>query len=466
VNFLVLAFQNYQKEGFGEQAFHGHTTLHPLALLGIVVLCGMILTVRRSKATYPFVLAACFLPEAQRVVIVGADFSMLRLLLLAGMLRVFTKDEVKDFRWRKLDTLVTTWSLVGMAAYVALWADFGKLIFRVGQLYDILGMYLFFRIVVRNWADVEAFARFSVKVLPLLVVLFYLEKRTGQNPFHFLGAQQWAVIREGRVRCQGPYPHAILAGCYFASLLPMVGARYFRKGGRIEVMVGTGMVLALVYLCASSTPVVGVMAAGIGVVGWKLRRSMRLVRWSTVGILVALHMAMKAPVWHLISRISFSQGSTSYHRFLLIDNSIRYFSDWALLGVKDTGYWGHAQGDLTNQFVREGARGGFLTLILFVWVLAEAFSLAGRLWRRVERNRAKRAVAWGLGVAVFVNGMMFLSISITHSQQNMMIFLFPIAALGSLAPPDRGSRRRKRRSAVRTSTSSQALAHPASVPAA
>lgn len=136
------------------------------------------------------------------------------------------------------------------------------------------------------------------------------------------------------------------------------------------------------------------------------------------------------------------------------------------MGVKDTGYWGHAQGDLTNQFVREGARGGFLTLILFVWVLAEAFSLAGRLWRRVERNRAKRAVAWGLGVAVFVNGMMFLSISITHSQQNMMIFLFPIAALGSLAPPDRGSRRRKRRSAVRTSTSSQALAHPASVPAA
>ena len=445
MNFLHLAVQHYQKEGFGEAAFHGQTTIHPLALVGILVLCGWLLTVKRSKAVYPFVIATCFLPAAQRLVIAGADFSMLRLLILAGMLRVFMKGEINGLKWRKLDTLVTAWCLVSAAAFIVLWADMSKLIFRVGQLYDILGMYLFFRVVVRTWGDVEGVVRFTVKLMPILLLLFMVEKSTAKNPFHFLGAQEWATVREGEVRCQGAFPHAILAGTYFAGLMPLVAARYYRKKGMVEAAVGCMLVIGLAYYCRSSTPLVGVAASGLGMLAWKYRRQMGMIRLGTVVTLFCLHMVMKAPVWHLISRISFSQGSTSHHRFLLIDNSIRHFFEWALIGIKDTAHWGHAQGDLTNQFVREGARGGFLALILFVWVLVEGFSLAGRLWRSVERNKAKRHLAWALGVSLFANALMFLSISITHSQQNMSMVFFVLAALGCLAPADRGAKRRKRK---------------------
>ena len=205
-----------------------------------------------------------------------------------------------------------------------------------------------------------------------------------------------------------------------------------------------GMLLAIVVMCSSSTPVVAVMAAVVGGLAWIVRKRMRAVRWGVAFTLIGLHLVMKAPVWHLISRVSFSRGSTSYHRFLLIDNAIKHFDEWWLIGALDTGHWGHAMYDLTNQYVREGVKGGFLALVLFVWVLAHAFVLVGRLWRRNRRHRYKRALAWGLGVCLFVHASMFLSISITHSQQNMLVFFLVFAAIGSLAP-ERGPARAKAR---------------------
>jgi hypothetical protein len=436
--------QHFQKEGFGIREFHDSTTIHPIGLLIVFVLIALTLSVKRNKAIFPIVIAACFLPSAQRLVIAGADFSMLRLLILAGMLRVFARNEVGAFKWIKLDTLVTTWCLLSAMAYIVLWGSMGQLIFRVGQLYDILGLYLYFRVVIRKWEDVEGVVRFTILLTPVLLVLFLVEKQTEKNPFHFLGAQEWATNREGRVRCQGAFPHAILAGTYFAAILPMALIIFLRRGGKFFAIKSFIMVMGLAYFCASSTPLVGVAAGFLGLAGWHLRYKMSTIRLGTVVTLFALHMVMKAPVWHLISRISFSQGSTSHHRFLLIDNSIRHFFDWAFIGIKDTAHWGHAMGDLTNQYVLEGARGGFLALIFFCWALAEGFSLCGKTWRRVKHNKAKRYMAWSLGAALFAHSLMFLSISITHSQQNMSMFFFILASLGSLSMVDKKPKRKRK----------------------
>ncbi|MCA9000836.1 MAG: hypothetical protein KDB61_02855 [Planctomycetes bacterium] len=439
---LLLA-QYYERTGFGEQAYHGHTTLHPLALVLVLILMALTLTVRRSRAVYPFVFAACFLPAAQRLVIAGADFSMLRLLVLTGMVRVFMRGEVSRFRWIPLDTLVATWCAISAVAYIILWGSMSQFIFRVGQFYDILGLYLYFRVVIRNWSDVNGVVRFTIFWTPLLLVLFFMEKQSGRNPFHFLGAQQWAAIRDGHVRCQGAFPHAILAGTYFAAILPLALVAYLRPGGKLFALRSLFFILGLVYLCRSSTPLVGVAAGFLGLAGWVVRRQMMPIRVGTMLTLLFLHLVMKAPVWHLISRISFSQGSTSYHRFLLIDSAIKNFGEWFAVGVKSTAHWGHAMGDVTNQFVLEGVRGGVLGLIFFTWTLVEGFRVCGKLWRRVRRNRAKRYMAWALGTALFAHCLMFLSISITHSQQNMSMFFFLLASLGSLSITERRRPRRK-----------------------
>ena len=290
-----------------------------------------------------------------------------------------------------------------------------------------------------GWLVVPAFA------------LFLIEKSTGRNPFSYMGGVPARTIaREGRLRAQGPFPHAILAGCFFACWMPLLAARWWRSRGRMAAPLGAGLCLGIVVMCASSTPVVAVLAGGLGTAAWVVRRQMRPIRWGVLVTLVGLHLVMKAPVWHLISRISFSRGSTSYHRFLLIDNSIRHFDEWWLLGSLDTGHWGHAMYDLTNQYVREGVKGGFLSLVLFVWVLAHAFRLVGRTWRAERRHRYKRALAWGLGASLFAHVVMFLSIAITHSQQNMLVFFLGLrrdrlagsrSCSGPGPPPATGSAR-------------------------
>ena len=40
-----------------------------------------------------------------------------------------------------------------------------------------------------------------------------------------------------------------------------------------------------------------------------------------------LHLVMNGPVWSLIARVDLTGSSSSYHRYYLLDNCIRHFSD-------------------------------------------------------------------------------------------------------------------------------------------
>jgi len=442
---LMLLQEQWRKEGFGEAAYHNVTTLHPVALVATTLLGLAVLVVPRRYASWPLILLAGFVPPAQRVIIATLDFNLMRLLLLAGSLRIFLRAEHVGVRWGRLDKLVLAWALVGTAAYVVLFASFSQLIFKVGELYDVLGLYFYFRCTIRGWGDVSLLVKMIAVIVLPASVMFVEESLTGRNPFSFFGGvREFTAIREGRLRCQGPFVHAILAGTYYAAWIPLFMTFLWTQGSRILAFFAIVASLVIVVTTASSTPVVGVMAAGCAWFFWPMRHQMRLVRWSLVGTLFALHMVMKAPVWHLISRISFSKGSTSYHRFRLIDNFINHANEWALIGIKDTGRWGHSMYDLTNQFVREGVRGGFIAMVLYILVVAEGFAIAGRLWRRYEGYPRYQYLAWGLGGCLFTHVVMFFSISISHSQQNMAGFFIVIAALGSLEfvrPPSRSKRR-------------------------
>ena len=67
---------------------------------------------------------------------------------------------------------------------------------------------------------------------------------------------------------------------------------------------------------------------------WPFRKIMRAVRWGLVFAVVLLQMVMKADVWFLLSRISDISGGSGWHRAMLIDNFIRHFGDWWLVGTR------------------------------------------------------------------------------------------------------------------------------------
>ncbi len=460
----ALAIQEVAPEGFGEQYFHGVTTLHPVGLFAIVVTGIALMFVPRRYAAIPFLVSACFIPASQRLVIATLDFNMLRLLVLAGWARVLMRGEYSDFRRCRLDSFVVAWSLVSATAYILLHGTASGAIYRAGILYDALGLYLFFRCVVRNWSDLETVVRWAAWMSIPIAVIFTVEKFTSRNAFAFLGGvPAQTIVRAGRLRVQGPFSHAILAGAFFAGWLPLVCSLFWKPGRRLLAVLGSTAMVAIVVMCASSTPVGGVLAGAVGIAAWVVRRRMQWVRWGILGTLVGLHMVMKQPVWHLLSRLSFSEGSTAYHRFLLIDNTIKHFSEWALIGTRSTSHWGTWMYDLTNQFVAEAVRGGGFALALFVATLASAFAGVGTLWRARKITPDRRRLAWGLGVSLFAHVVIFFGVSIGHSPQSLMLFFFLLAAIGSLTSslsvresvpsrkklPKRASSRRSNESAAR-----------------
>ena len=147
---------------------------------------------------------------------------------------------------------------------------------------------------------------------------------------------------------------------------------------------------------------------------------------------------MQAPVWHLISRVSGVGGSSGWFRYKLIDSAIRNFGEWAILGTRSTAHWFWGAQDVCNQYVLEGVRGGFLTLCVFVALIAFSFKEVGYLWRAVSRDKEKLAMAWGLGVCLLVYCMIFIGGSCGGA--SLMLLCFTFAAITSLSAAEQARR--------------------------
>ncbi len=430
---LAAVQQPYVASGFGQRSYYNHTTLHPVGLAVLVVLGLALLVVRRRSAFLPLLILSSYVSTAQRLVIATLDFSLIRVLILVGFARVLAKGEYRYLKLNTVDKLIFAWAAFKLFAYVALRGNFGAFIYQAGVTFDVVGLYLLVRCWVRDWNDLD---RISAAICWLSLptfALFFFEHQTGKNLFAFLGgANPVTIVRDGRLRSMGPFVHPILAGSYWAVLLPLAAARWWRPGGRPLAVAASCAILGIVFFSASSTPILVVAAVALGAAMYSLRRTLRPIRWALFFGAVALHLAMEKPIWHLIGRISVVSGSTGYHRYRLIDAAVNHWREWAALGVTDTAHWGFYLFDLTNQFVKEAVRGGMLGLFLFICIIACSFGNAGRLWRAARGSRYATALAWALGVSLFAHICMFNAVSISHSQQSLLVWFLVLGSLSSM----------------------------------
>jgi hypothetical protein len=239
------------------------------------------------------------------------------------------------------------------------------------------------------------------------------------------------MMREGRMRCQGAFAHPIIAGCFWASLLPLAAALWWQgAANRMWAILGSITFVGIVLLSASSTPVMGVIFAVFGGAMFFVRWWMKYILAFVLLLSVGLHFSMKAPIWHLISRITIAKGNTGYHRFMLIDSAIHRFNEWALFGTRTTAHWFWGGQDVTNQYLLEGVRGGFITLVLFIATIWLCFRATGRMWRAWKHDRAKVILAWALGVSLFVHCTNFIGVS--YFGQGVFVWYLLLAMIGSL----------------------------------
>jgi len=397
-------------------------TLTVTAILAIFTI-----TLPHKYFLIPFVLAVCFIPTDQRIIIMDLDFTVLRILIVASVLRIFLRNEQKIIKWNKFDKLLLAWAFCGAVVYLLLWHNIQTLIYKSGVLFDIIGLYWLFRQSIRSWIDVKLILKAFAVCALLLAPIVALEWSTGRNPFIIFG-RVWTSYREGRFRCQAAFPHSIMFGVFWANLLPIFICYAMAERRKVLFWLATAAGLFMVMASNSSTPIGTLGVNLLLLAGFRFRMHGRLIALGLCAMTAALHVVMKAPVWHLISRVSIVRGSTGWHRYYLIDQTIRRFHEWALLGTHSTAHWGRSLFDITNQYSLEAVRGGLITLILFVLLLIMAVRDTGR-YSLQKIPTSQQWLAWGICVSILGHCVSFIGVSY-FGQIHMLLYLtFAIVGL-------------------------------------
>lgn len=409
-----------------------HTTVHPAGLLA-VLLCGFaMLLVDRRWALVPVIVMACFVAPAQRIVVASLDFNFLRLMVLFAGARIVMRGEYRGVRPGALDLLVLAWTASAVTIYSLQWGTLDAFINRLGFAYDTVGLYAMVRCLVRSWEDVRSLAVGVAAVSLPVAACFALEMTTGHNLFAALGGvPEETMVRQGKVRCQGAFGHPILAGAFFASLAPLTAALWW-WGRRGWAALGTVAIVLIVAATSSSTTFIALAAAA----GTMMLYPLRAWRyWAVGGVMFGAgltHLAMRAPIWHLLAQTDVVGGSTGYYRYMLVQQFVSRVDEWWLLGVRTTAdWWPWGMTDLVNQFVLEGVQGGMLTLGLFVTVVIGAMMSADGMLRRPASGRRALIPAWALVACMAAHLYAFLGVS--YYAQGVLAWSLTLGLIGSAA---------------------------------
>ena len=404
------------------------TVLHPLVALAMLFAIVLILVLPRRKAIAPFLLAFFTIPVGQVLVLGGIHLLMHQILIFTvlGRMAAFrgsSSERRFSGGFNTLDKVVVAWSLSGFVIFSLQWMEMQAVIKSLGDLVIALGGYLAVRFLI---PDREALVC-TIKVLAATCVILgacmMREQFTRQSVFEFLGGLP-PEFREGHVRSAGTMG-SLGSGAFAGSLVPLFLWLWTQSKSRFAACAGFIGATTMVFASHTSTSWLTYGASLVGLGFWRLRKHMRLVRWGLVAVLVGLHLVMHGPVWSLIEKIDLTGGSSSYHRYMLVDNCIRHFGEWWLVGTPNYGDWGFMMFDVCNQFVLTALRGGLLTLVLYLTIYKLSFAAIGKAGKRWQRDPDREWFPWCLGSVFFAT--VVASFGINYTIPLMLFFLCLLA---------------------------------------
>jgi hypothetical protein len=408
------------------------TILHPVVAVALVVTIALILWRPRKYAIASILLCIFLVPRGQEVLLLGAHLYVCRILVLTGFIRA----KLGKFRaaggWNAVDKLFVVWlSYRVFASIVTNWPN--DIAAQVGFLLTAICGYFLFRCLFQGENDLIAATKALAVVAVILGLCMVYEHQFGINPFgtYLGGAPTLPLTRDGTVRAQATFGHSILAGCFGATLIPLF-VWLWKKKLRVPAAAGIVGSTLMVLTANSSTPVLAYVAGLLGILLWPFRRSMKAVRWGIVIVLVAMAMAMNAPVWFVIAHINVIGGSGGYDRAFLIDNCMRHFEYWWLIGTNQNANWGYDMWDMSNQFVAEAETGGIVTLICFIAIITKCFGRLGGMRKLVSLKQ--QWLYWCLGSIMLANIFAFFGVAY-WDQTQIWWFAFLAMICAVTVPP-------------------------------
>jgi hypothetical protein len=393
--------------------------------------------VPRRWALLPLLVGTLYMTIGQVIEIGPFHFTVIRLLIAVGVVRVVAKGERIVGRLQAMDWLMILWGIWGVLASVFHEKPMEMMVFMMGLAYDGLGLYFLMRIFIEDTQTVMLLAKAVVILLIPVALEMVSEKLTGHNAFSALGyVNDEVTVRHGKLRAQGPFAHAILAGTAAAVCMPLALLMWRRE--RLFALLGLAVPGVMILTSASSGPIM-TAAASFGALGlWRFRRWLPLIRWGCVGMLIVLNFIMHDPVYYLLARIDLTGSSTGWHRAALIGASIEHLDEWWLGGTDYTRhwmptgvYWTQKHTDITNHYLKMGVDGGLLLMFLFMGTVVAGFSAVSRTLKAMEDEpEEKRWMIWMLGSILFGHAVTFLSVS--YFDQTIVLFYLVLAAIGSV----------------------------------
>ena len=391
------------------------------AVLAITLLTGLLIVfLPRKMVILPFLALGILIPIYQILVVGGLHFPMLRVLVLFGFARlvwakISGRNRIFSGGMNGIDSAFLVLVVFTAVDGVLLWQTQGALINQLGALYTSIGVYFLLRYLIRDEEDVREALRSIVPVAVVLAASMTFEHFTGRNPFYeWLGgahAQAFssAIDRNGFLRARGSFAHPIIAGTFGGFMVPLfIGWWKREKRDRKYAMLGALCATIIPFDVGSSTALFGLLA-GIGALWlWPMRRRLRMLRWGVVAFLIAGQLYSNTGVWHLIDDVSLADGSSSFHRYELVNQCIRHFWDWALVGTKNYASWGWDMWDLSNQFVATADTAGLIPLVAFIAILVFGFRYIGRTRQHYEGDRQHEFFIWAIGASLFANMVSFM----------------------------------------------------------
>lgn len=409
----------------------------PLGFLFTLIASIALLTVQRRWAPLPLLMGACYMTVGQGVEIGPFSFTVIRIVILMGWVRVLVRGERPPGGLIGLDWIMIYWGLWGVCCSVFHSSPSSYLVTQLGQVYNILGSYFLIRAFCRDREDIENIIRITAIILIPVALEMINAQMTGKNLFSvFGGVPEAVVVRSDRLRAQGPFLHAILAGTVGAVCIPlMLGIwRIYPRTAKVGIVAG----LIMVGACSSSGPVMTVLASVFGLILWRWRHLTSQLRIAAVIGYIFLNLVMEDSAYYLIARIDLTGGSTGWHRAYLIEQAIAHLGEWWLAGTDFTRHWmptgvswSTDHSDITNQYIAYGVTGGLPLMCLFIAAIFVAFRYVGRILDQGgDGDDRGDWITWTLGVCLFSHAAS--CVSVAYFDQSFLFLYLSLALIGSL----------------------------------
>ena len=392
------------------------TTLSPIVLVAMVVAVILILILPKKYVIVPLFFVLFLVPISQQVFVGGVHLFVSRIVILFGLFRMlWTKTtshgSILSGGLNSIDYTFLGCAICQGLAVILLFQNSDALVNQFGFFWDYLGGYFLLRFLLQDEEDIYRAIKCLAFLALILGVCMVRERLTLQDIFGYIGGKFTPEVRNGVARSEGPFAHELMAGAFGSTLLVPFWLLWKTRKAKAAAAFGLVGAALMTWTSGSSTSLMSFVAGIVAIFFWPFRQSMRLIRWGIVAGLVALQCVMKAPVWFLIARVDLTGSSSSYQRAELVDQFIRHFSDWWLIGVKSMGGWGWDLWDAQNQFVNVGETGGLLAFILFIAMISICFAKLGDARKAVAGDKEREWFLWLLGAALFSNVVAFFGVN-------------------------------------------------------